>query len=263
MAECGLRREDEGGRSVSRVTGHPRARTRSVTSMQVRRLHLTDVTPSPELPWARPSFPVYAFLVEHPDGSVLVDTGVGLDNDFIDKLYSPVHYSLDAALAQYGVEVSDIVMVVNSHLHFDHCGQNHRFPHARVLVQRAEVEAAREPLYTVPEWAFPADVELTEIEGDYQVAPGIEIIATPGHTPGHQSVLIEDEYGHRTIACCQGAWDIESFDAATLGDDGWDQAAGAASARRLHALEPTSVLFSHDPNTWQPGNVSARVAPPA
>src|SRR5438128_92243 len=98
--------------------------------MRVSRLHLTDVTPSLELPWTRPTFPVYAFLVEHPDGPVLIDTGVGLGNELIDKLYSPVHHDLDTALSQYDVEVSDIVTVVNSHLHFDHCGQNHRFPHA-------------------------------------------------------------------------------------------------------------------------------------
>jgi hypothetical protein len=52
-----------------------------------------------------------------------------------------------------------------------------RFAHAQLLVQRAEVEAAREPCYTVPEWAFPDSVELTEINGDHRVAPGIEVSA--------------------------------------------------------------------------------------
>lgn len=220
--------------------------------MRVHRLHLTDVTPSPDLAWARPTFPVYAFLIEHPEGPTLIDTGVGHGNELIDKLYSPVHHDLDEALSRYDIEVSDVVTVINSHLHFDHCGQNHRFPHARVLVQQAEIEAAREPLYTVPEWAFPAEVELTALDGDHELAPGITIIATPGHTAGHQSVVIEDDDGQRTIACCQGSWDIESFDEAVLGDDGWDQAAGAASARRLHAFHPTRVLLSHDARAWSP-----------
>jgi N-acyl homoserine lactone hydrolase len=218
--------------------------------MRVFRLHLTDVTPSPDLPWACPTFPVFAFLVDHPDGPVLIDTGVGLGHDVIDELYSPVHYDLDDALAEHGVGVSDITTVISSHLHFDHCGQNGRFAHARVLVQRAEVEAAREPLYTVPEWASPDGVELTEIDGDHRVAPGIEIIATPGHTIGHQSVLIADANGQRTIACCQGSWNAESFSMSELGDDGGDPAAGAMSMRRLHSLTPTSVLFSHDPRAW-------------
>lgn len=169
-----------------------------------------------------------------------------------------MHHDLDAALGEHGHEVSDIATVITSHLHFDHCGQNDRFPHARVLVQSAEVEAARAPFYTVPEWAFPDDVELIEIDGDHQVAPGIEIIATPGHTVGHQSVLIDDGSGLRTIACCQASWDVESFGAAELGDEhGWDQTAGARSTRRLHSLEPTSVLFSHDARVWNAGDLNA------
>ena len=227
--------------------------------MRVSRLHLTDVTPSPELSWARPTFPVYAFLVEHPDGPILIDTGVGLGNEIIDQMYSPAHHDLDAALANHGITTDDIAIVITSHLHFDHCGQNNRFAHARVLVQRAEVEAAREPLYTVPEWAFPDGVELTEIDGDHHVAPGIEIIATPGHTAGHQSVLVDEGNGQRTIACCQGSWNAKSFGVADLGDDGWDQAAGARSMRRLHALEPTAVLFSHDSGVWKPSDLHTTV----
>ncbi len=227
--------------------------------MRVSRLHLTDVTPSQELSWARPTFAVYAFLVEHPDGPVLIDTGVGLGNEIINQMYSPVHHDLDAALANHHITTDDITTVITSHLHFDHCGQNNRFAHARVLVQRTEVEAAREPLYTVPDWAFPDGVEMTEIDGDHHVAPGIEIIATPGHTAGHQSVLIDNGNGQRTIACCQGSWNAKSFDVADLGDDGWDQAAGARSMRRLHALAPTSVLFSHDSIVWKPSDLSTTV----
>jgi N-acyl homoserine lactone hydrolase len=222
--------------------------------MRVFRLHLTDVTPAPDLPWARATFPVFAFLVDHPDGPVLIDTGVGIGHDVIDQMYSPTHYDLDEALAEHDIKVSDITTVISSHLHFDHCGQNSRFPHARILVHRAEIAAAREPLYTVPEWAFPDHIELTEIDGDHRVAPGIEIISTPGHTIGHQSVLIDDGNGQRTIACCQGSWNAESFSASELGDDGWDADAGAMSMQRLHSLNPTSVLFSHDARSWNAGD---------
>lgn len=91
--------------------------------ISLHRLHLTDVTPAPHLPWARPTFPVFAYLVLHPDGPILIDTGVGIGNAFIDELYSPVHYDLDAALHRHGVEADDIAAVITSHLHFDHCGQ--------------------------------------------------------------------------------------------------------------------------------------------
>lgn len=217
---------------------------------EVHRLHLTDVTPAPNLPWARPTFPVFAYLVMHPTGPILIDSGVGVGHALIDDLYSPVHHDLDEALARHGVAVDDVTTIITSHLHFDHCGQNSRFAGARILLQRAEAEAAQATLYTVPEWAFPASIDLTVIDGDHDVAPGVRIFATPGHTPGHQSVLIDGDAEGRTIICCQASWNMISFGAATLGDDGWDQAAGAASLEKLHGLNPDRVLFSHDSSEW-------------
>ena len=101
--------------------------------------------------------------------------------------------------------------MITSHLHFDHCGQNHRFSHASVIVQRAEVEAAKAAHYTVADWAFPADVELTVVDGDCDVAPGVSIVATPGHTCGHQSVVVDGADGFRTVVCCQASWDAASY----------------------------------------------------
>jgi N-acyl homoserine lactone hydrolase len=220
---------------------------------EVHRLHLTDVTPAPNLPWTRPTYPVFAYLVLHPSGPILIDTGVGIGNRFIDELYAPVHHDLADALGRHGARIEDITTVITSHLHFDHCGQNDRFPRSSIVVQRAEVEAAREPMYTVPEWAFPRGVELTVIDGDHEVAAGVSVIATPGHTPGHQSVLIDGPDGLRTIVCCQASWDVASVDAATLGDEGWDEVAGAASMEKLRGLNPDRVLLSHDVDEWIAG----------
>ncbi len=219
---------------------------------EIHRLHLTNVTPAPHLPWARPTFPVFAHLVLHPTGPILIDTGVGVGHAFIDELYSPVHHDLDEALARHGVAVGDITTIITSHLHFDHCGQNHRFRGARVIVQHSEFEAAQAPLYTVPEWAFPEGIDLTAIEGDQEIAAGVRVVSTPGHTPGHQSVLIEGAAEGTTIICCQASWNVLSFGEATLGDDGWDQTTGAASLEKLHALRPQRVLFSHDAQQWSP-----------
>ena len=123
--------------------------------IEVHRLHLTDVTPAPNLPWTRPAFPVFAYLVLHPTGSILVDTGVGIGNRLIDELYSPVHHDIDYALGRHGVGIDDVATVITSHLHFDHCGRYNRFASSTILVQRAEVEAATAARYTVPDWAFP------------------------------------------------------------------------------------------------------------
>jgi N-acyl homoserine lactone hydrolase len=152
-----------------------------IHSIEVHRLHLSDVTPAPNLLWARPTFPVFSFLVLHPAGPIMIDTGVGVGNEVIDEIYSPVHYDLAEALGRHGVSIDDVAVVITSHLHFDHCGQNHRFSRSRIIVQRTEVEAAKAPLYTVPEWAFSPMVELDMIDGDHQVAAGIRIISTGSH----------------------------------------------------------------------------------
>jgi N-acyl homoserine lactone hydrolase len=216
----------------------------------VHRLHLTDVTPSPQLPWARPTFPVFGYLIVHPAGPIVVDTSVGRGNALIDHLYSPVHHDLDEALNRFEVRIEDVTTVISSHLHFDHCGQNDRFGQSRILVQRAEIEAAKQPDYTIAEWAFPSNVELTPIDGDHDVVAGVRIISTPGHTPGHQSVVVEEATGSRTLVCCQASWNTESFEAATLGDDGWNQEVGTSSLTRVKTLSPHRVLFSHDPIEW-------------
>jgi N-acyl homoserine lactone hydrolase len=209
------------------------------------------VTPAPELPWARPTFPVFGYLIRHPAGPILVDTGVGLGNSFIEQLYSPVHHSLDAALSERGLEVGSFRLVVTSHLHFDHCGQSNRFTEASVVVQRAELEAARAPRYTVREWAEPPDVTLRVIDGEYDLAPGVKIVPTPGHTAGHQAVVVDGDDG-QTVIAGQAAWNAEAFEAGELGDDGWDQDAGRASIRRLRALHPVRVVFAHDEREWWP-----------
>ncbi|MDQ3506002.1 MAG: MBL fold metallo-hydrolase [Actinomycetota bacterium] len=220
--------------------------------VEIHRLHLADISPAAHLPWTRPTFPVLAYLVLHPAGPILIDSGVGVGNPHIDELYSPLHRDLDEELGVHGIGVDDIETVITSHLHFDHCGQNHRFPRSRVFVQQAEVEAAKAPLYTVSEWAFPPNVNLTVIDGDHDVAAGIRVIATPGHTPGHQSVAIDEADRLLTVVCCQASWSATSFGAVSLGDDGWDDATGMASVQKLHDLRPHQVLFSHDTHAWRP-----------
>jgi glyoxylase-like metal-dependent hydrolase (beta-lactamase superfamily II) len=82
-------------------------------------------------------FPVHAWLVRHPDGLILVDTGIGTGHPLIDEWYRPRVTPLADALDGAGADVRDVEAVILSHLHFDHCGQ-HAAVAAPVHVQATE-----------------------------------------------------------------------------------------------------------------------------
>src|ERR1700722_7448921 len=163
------------------------------TLPEIDRLVLSTVTTVPEWHPADHTFAPFrghALPVRHPDGLFLVDTGIGVGNEAIDEWYHPQTVSLLDALEEAGVASSDIAAVVVSHLHFDHCGQLGVLT-APVYVQAAEFEAAHTPGYTVPEWATISEHRLRLVHGDHELADGLWLLSTPGHSPGHQSVVVE------------------------------------------------------------------------
>ncbi|CAN5485217.1 hypothetical protein BH18ACT1_BH18ACT1_16950 [soil metagenome] len=216
---------------------------------RVDRLHMADLTlPASHPRAAEGTCSVFAYVVHHPDGPVLVDTGVGAGNELIDRLYQPRTWDVVERLAEVGVDARDVVTVVLSHLHFDHCGQQTRLA-APVVVQADEVAAAALPRFTVPEWArVPAD-RLRTVTGDAELAEGVRLLHTPGHTPGHQSVLVEGG-GERLLLVGQCAYTAAELAAGQVPvgdahDPSWHPAANA-SVERLRALQPTVALFAHD-----------------
>ncbi|MDE3026626.1 MAG: MBL fold metallo-hydrolase, partial [Acidobacteriota bacterium] len=89
-----------------------------------------------------------------------------------------------------------VAVVVNTHLHFDHCGGNRRFAGVPIHVQRRELADARaDPDYTIPDWVDFDGAAYVEHDGEAEVLPGIRLLPTPGHTAGHQSVLVEAAEG--------------------------------------------------------------------
>jgi len=139
--------------------------------------------------------------------------------------------------------------VVLSHLHFDHCGQQGTLS-APTHVQATEFEAAKAPGYTVPDWAEIPNEQLRLVQGDEDLADGVRLLATPGHTPGHQSVVIEagDERVLLAAQCAYRAEELRSGQPASsnLHDESWAQA-GKDSLQRLRDLAPFTAHFSHDP----------------
>ncbi len=223
-------------------------------SPQVRPLHLGHVS----LPESHPRSDekrcvIVSHAIAHDDGLVLVDSGPGMGHAVIDELYAPQVLSIVDALNDAGFDERDVTAVVNTHLHFDHCGQNHRLANAPVWVTEAELAAAAEPMYTVPEWAA-IDEGRRRISSDgEEVAAGVRLLHTPGHTPGHQSVAIEAADGVELIAgqACYSCTEFGAGLPATtdMHDETW-LAVGLESMARLTALEPVRVHFSHDPTIY-------------
>ncbi len=146
-------------------------------------------------PWSGEEGVVIAYAVRHPDGIVLFDTGFGFGDADLDARYHPVARPLADVLAEAGIGLADITTVANCHLHVDHAGQNARITGIPILVQPAEWEVAHTTDHTILDWIDGPGVRYEPIAGDHDIVPGIRIISTPGHTPGHQSLLIETAGG--------------------------------------------------------------------
>ena len=202
-------------------------------------------------------FPVHVFLIHHPDGPILVDTGIGFGNETIDDWYQPITVDLRNELHVRGVDPDHPALtIINTHLHFDHCGQNCHFPTARIVVQQTEAKIATTPHYTVDSWASLPAGRTMLIDGDSEIADGIDAVHTPGHTPGHQAVVIRSTNDTTIIAgqCIFWAaeWHESEPSPANL-HDADHRLAAAESIARLRALHPTCVLLSHDePVTIRP-----------
>lgn len=193
---------------------------------------------------------VMAYAIIHPDGLLLFDTGIGTGDPEIDEAYRPVVHDLRALLRERGLEPDDVVAVACSHLHFDHAGQNAAFPARPIHVQAAERRAARAADYTIDAWVDFGGARYVEEDGEVELLPGIRLIPTPGHTPGHQSLVVDDPEG-RTVLAGQAVYTRAEWDGATGPgvsglESAWDAAAYRTSVARLRTLEPGVVLFGHD-----------------
>jgi N-acyl homoserine lactone hydrolase len=169
-------------------------------SLEVKRLHLAQLQGVDGTPW-----PVHGFVVTHPGGAVLVDTGVGGP----DKLLSDwrvVNRTAADALADLDMTPGDIDLVINTHLHFDHCGQNAVFPHAAHYVQRVELDRAERESRSLYDWFGFMNARFELLDGDAEILPGLSVIATPGHTTGHQSVVVEAGDGEKDVMIGDAAY---------------------------------------------------------
>ena len=192
--------------------------------------------------------PVHGFVVKHPDGVILVDTGFGEPGELLSD-WRIVNRSVADALDEIDLSPIDVSLVINTHLHFDHCGQNAVFAHAPFFVQRGELERARREEPEVAGWFDFAGARFELLDGDADILPGVRVLATPGHTLGHQSVVV-DVAGDEEVMIGDAAYTSKVFADPALGPELSGQVADEtswhASLQRVRHLRAARVHFCHD-----------------
>ncbi len=197
--------------------------------------------------------PYFFFLITHPQGTLVFDSGLhpALVTDPASRLgpdaasfrlqLGPDDH-IAARLATQGLTPADVDIVVQSHLHFDHAGGLEALRHAPVLVQRRELAFAFDPpVYQRDVYAradFDHDLEWRELDGDHDVFGDgrVMILATPGHTPGHQSLLVKLD-SQVVILLADATYLLDKMRARRLPAILWNPDEMVASWERLEELE--------------------------
>jgi N-acyl homoserine lactone hydrolase len=213
-------------------------------SVEISRLHLARLRgPGDSRDW-----PVHGFVVRHPGGALLVDTGVGGPEKVLSD-WRVVNRSVAEALAELDLAPADISLVINTHLHFDHCGQNAVFRHAPFYVQRAELERARREAGQLREWFDFMGARFELLDGDAEVVPGVSVITTPGHTSGHQCVVVQTGDGAPDLLIGDAAYTPRQYsgppDVQLPPGQASDLSAWRDSLGRIHSAGAERIHFCH------------------
>jgi N-acyl homoserine lactone hydrolase len=219
----------------------------------VKRLYLMQVGSMPDY-----QVPIVCYLVQTDDGkNVLIDSGLPAiipeeQQEFVNGRM------LLEQLATIGLQPGDINMVISTHYDFDHSGSHGDFTKAKYVVQRAHHEyapgTARFAL-TRSQWDQPLE-RIRLVDGDTELLPGLELIETSGHVPGHQSVLVRLSKTGAVLLTIDAVPFREGF-VRDLADDGSNpnaEAIRASTNKLLDLVEREKVglvIFGHDPEQWE------------
>jgi glyoxylase-like metal-dependent hydrolase (beta-lactamase superfamily II) len=214
---------------------------------------------------------VGAVLIGLDDGWTLLDTGMNTaivrDGPLRERFFGPDHAvepvlpdgdgePLLDALAAHGVAPGDVRRIVLSHLHYDHAGGLRLFPGVPVFIQYAELEWGLSG-HPGPEraGAFRLDyddpaIDWRLLDGDATIAPGLEVLSTPGHTPGHQSVLAGGVLFGCDVADLQENIDREIGPGGFVGDDPEPARRSMLRAKAVAVERGVPLVPWHCPVTW-------------
>jgi len=227
-----------------------------------------DIVRSAFMPWLESPMrdekvyaPVWSALLRTPEGNILFDTGLHpVHADRPDATFGSqpgmtvVMEHADAVvarLAALGVKPDDIDVVVNSHLHFDHAGNNGAFPKATFIVQGDHLTFAKgKPNFPGIYWDIP-ELTYMPVTGRVRVATGLEVVPTPGHAPGHQSLVVDLPETGRVVLCGDAAFTRENLERGEIRAP--DEEAARDSLKLIRSLvkdDLSRVFTSHDAASW-------------
>jgi N-acyl homoserine lactone hydrolase len=212
--------------------------------------------------------PVPCFLIDHPKGKLLFDSGMHPDtqHDAHGRLgFIADHYTVEfqpgeevgARLRALAIDPGEIRWLVQSHLHFDHCGGNAQIPNATLVVQRREWEAGHDSdlrqrmAYDARDYDLGHDLQL--IDGEHDVFGDGRVVCLPtnGHTPGHQSLLLRTEAGEIVLAA-DACYLRRTLEQLHLPPVAYDPDTMVVSLQKLATLRAggARIVFGHDPEDW-------------
>jgi glyoxylase-like metal-dependent hydrolase (beta-lactamase superfamily II) len=204
--------------------------------------------------------PVCAFLIEHPKGMCLFDTGLGvrfqrqLDGAAVRDFHFEQGEDIGARLRGVGVDPRSIRYVINSHLHIDHAGGNCFVPNASIIIQAPEWDFAlsgADRAYRRTE--FDTGQPIIRVQGEHDLFGdgAVVLFPTPGHTPGHQSARVRTSHSDIVLAadCCNLRRQLDEM---RLPDHYHDREAYMTTLQRLAEIRGggARIFFGHDPDFW-------------
>ena len=216
------------------------------------------------VPGPQARIPVYSVLIEHDDGLFLIDTGIDLDHmNRVLPFELPEQadeQTIPAQLSTAGFELGDVTTVVNSHLHIDHVGGNQLFKGTGVkhVLHEQELAQARnhEPFeffgYSDKSWDYDGS-NFAPVAGDVELAKGLWLYETPGHTVGHYSVLAAPEGAKPMLFAMDVAYTSAALEKGIQPGFHNNPHDGVQSIRRVKELAAergAEIFYSHDMDAW-------------
>jgi len=211
------------------------------------------------------TIPVPFYLIDHPNGLALFDTGMKLDNwppQYRQDGDQRPDQMIDVQLAALGYKPDDIKYVIMSHLHLDHAGGMPLFPKATFIVRKSELRAAWWPERFQVHYIFDdyketrnfsfIELDDTEVFDVFQDG-SVLCIDTKGHSQGHQSLVVNLPKSGRFVLTADAAAMAEILDEGVLPAIAWNAEEALRSLRRVQHMkrEGATVLMAHDPDQWE------------